>query len=105
MGRDRVVRVIEKGILDALGNDDRSGKMHDRPDAVSREDPLDERPIGDRPFVERHLLRHDLAGAVGQVVDDHHWPTRVHQGEDGMASDVAGAAGNEDRELRHQEAG
>ena len=95
MGPDRVVTVIEKRFFNAFRNDYRAGKVHHRPDALLVEDALDQRAVRDRPFVKGNLLGHDVAGAVGQVVDDRNRPAGVGKGENGVASDIAGAAGYE----------
>ena len=71
------------------------------PDLLLAEDALDQGAVGDGAFVEGHILGHRLAGAVGQIVDHRDRPAPVLEREDGMAADIAGAAGYEHWESRH----
>ena len=75
--------------------------MHDRADPMLIEDAVDQHPLGDRAMVEWHILGDHLARAVRQIIDDRDRPAGVLEGEDGMASDIAGAAGDEHWNLGH----
>ncbi len=77
MGRDGVVAVIVERLLDAFGNDDRAGEMHDGAGPPLGENALEQLGVGDRSFVEGDVLRDDLAGPGGQIVDHRDRPAAV----------------------------
>ena len=70
--------------------------MHDRLRALFAEDPRQQVGVLDVAFVERDSIGHGKAKAGGQVVDHRDGPAAVGQRKDGVAADIAGAAGDED---------
>src|SRR5919106_1901449 len=101
MARDRVVAVVIERLLDAFGNHDRPGEMHDRADLLLGEYALDQLTVSDIAFVETDVVWKHVACAGRKVVDDRDSPTRVPQRENGVAADIAGPAGHEHRKLGH----
>ena len=73
--------------------------MDDRPDAVLLYQPSDERLVGDVAFHEHRFVRHRPAEAGREIVDHHHRPAGVEQGEHGVAADIAGSARHQHRRL------
>src|SRR5689334_2433798 len=75
--------------------------MHDRADALLREDALDQGAVGDVAFVEGHVVGDRAPDAVRKIVDHRNAPPGVLQREHGMATDIPGAAGDEDWNFAH----
>src|SRR4051794_11105911 len=96
-----VVAIIFERVLDRFRNDDRPREMHDRRNPLVAENTVDQRAIGNIALVERDAVRHRLARSVGKIVDDGDPPACIEQGKDGMAADIAGAAGNKDWDFAH----
>ena len=71
-------------------------------DALLGEDALDERAVGHGSFVEGHVVRHRATGTpFDRSSIDRDAPARVLQREHGVASDISGAAGDEDWDFAH----
>src|SRR5438309_6748514 len=98
---ERVVGVIFQRVLDRFRNHDRPGEMHDRADPALVDDAVEKHRLGDRALVERHVVGHDLARAVRQIVNHRDAPAGVLQRQHGMAADITGAAGDEDCGFGH----
>ena len=77
--------------------------MHDRSDALLGEDALDQRAVVDATLIERDILGNDVAVAGREIVDDGDAPARIAQGEDGVAADIAGTAGNKHGDFGHRQ--
>lgn len=75
--------------------------MHDRANALLGEDAVDELAISDIAFVERQVVGNDIARSCRKIVDHCDRPARIAKSEDGVAANVAGAAGHEHRKLTH----
>ena len=73
--------------------------MEDGADAVLTQQLRDQRAVGDIAADIGCLLRHEGASPVAFIVDDRHVPAGVEQREHGVAADVAGATGDEDRDF------
>ena len=76
--------------------------MHDGANAEVVDDAVDQHPLGDRAMEERHVVGHDLARAVRQIVDDGNAPAGILERKNSVAADIAGAAGDEDRDFLHR---
>ena len=71
--------------------------MHHCADVLFGNDSGEQTGVLDIALVKWHRFGHRPAKAGDQIVDDCHRPTGIGQGEHGVAADIAGTAGNEDR--------
>lgn len=70
--------------------------MHDRADALLREDPAEQFAILDVTFVEGNTIRYGEAESSAEIVDHRHGITGVPQREHGMTANISGSASDED---------
>jgi hypothetical protein len=71
--------------------------MNDLADLVLGDEAGDQWLVAGVADDERHALGNGPVEAGGEIVQHHHALPRVSEGMDHVASDVSGAAGNEDR--------
>ena len=91
----RVVLIIMERLGDGFGHDDRAREMHHRADPMLGDQPVDQPGLGYVAADEHGLLRHRPFEAGGEIVDHHHRPAGVEQGEHGVAADIARAPGHQ----------
>ena len=95
--RDRVVPVVLEGVDDRLGHHGASGEVDYRPDTVIRDERAGRRGVAGIAFHEFRLGGNGRPGPRHEVVEDHHGIPRLEKGQGGVAADVAGASGDQDR--------
>ena len=93
----RVVLVIAERIGDRVRHHDRGGEMDDGVYAVLRHELGHQRLIASLADDDRHALRHRPIEAGGEIVEHDHALAGIDQRVDHVASDIAGAAGDQDR--------
>jgi len=97
-----VVVIIFERIGDRFRHDDRTGKMHDRADIFRLDDPREQSAVLDIACMKGNTLRHRPAKAGGQIVDHRYRPACIAQRKHRVAANIAGPAGDQDRErFRH----
>ena len=102
-GRDQgtavggVVAVVFQRVGHRLGNNDRSGEMHDGVDRVFSDQPADQGFVSDIAQRERHIRRDSPSEARRQIVQHDDAAAGICERQYGMAADIAGAAGDQDR--------
>ena len=96
---DRVVAVIAEWISDGIRNDDGSGEMDDRLDAVVADDFCNERLIAALADDQRNALRNRPVKAGREIVEHDHALAGVGKRVHHVTADVAGSAGNQDRHI------
>lgn len=97
-GGDDVVAVVFGGILDGFSHVGVGGEVHDCADRVGLEDLVEAGSIADVADDEGNLENgfDEVSVAVDEVIEDHNVIALGFEGEDGVGSDVAGSAGDED---------
>jgi hypothetical protein len=93
----RIVAVVAERIGDRVGHHDRSGKMDDGVHAMLRDQRGDASLVTGFADDERHALRHRPVETGGEIVEHHHALAGIEERENHVASDIAGAAGDQDR--------
>ena len=93
----RIVAVIAERIADRIRHHDRSGEMDDGVDAVLGDQRGDARAISDVADDQRRALRHRPFEAGREIVEHQHALAGIDERENHVASDIAGAAGDQDR--------
>ena len=76
------------------------GQVEDVRDAMLREDPRNERGVGDRSFVEDRALRQIIGKSSGKIVEPDDFVSASEKVLDDVRSNEAGGAGHEDGHQR-----
>jgi hypothetical protein len=87
-----VVAIVFEGIADRLRRDRRAGEVKDAANVVVAQKLPDERVVFHATFHEGRAWIHHPTDTGDEIIQDHSPESRVQQLQHGMASDIAGAA-------------